>query len=61
MSANEETGFQRSAHLIKERCGRLSHMVRVEMRGNPVRYTAKHKKKIKNCMDDLDNNGIYYK
>lgn len=56
MSAAEQVGFQRSSRLVRERCGRLSHMVRVELR-SPGRYSSDHKRKIKHCMEDLNNNG----
>jgi len=59
MAAAEGEGFRRSARLVKERCGRLSHMVRLELRRNPARYTSNHKKKIKHRMEELDRNGKY--
>lgn len=60
VSAGEKTAFEMSVSLVQGRCSRLSHMVRMEMRGSPTRYPADRKKVISRCMGVLESNGNFF-
>ncbi len=38
--------FERTAHLVQRRCGRVAHIVKAEMREDPARYSNERRERI---------------
>ena len=46
--------FERTVNMIQGRCSHLGHIVRTEMRENPVRYSGTQRKRIGNRVHKIE-------
>lgn len=51
-----QRGIEEAAMAVKGRCSRLAHMVKTEIRENPVRYSQDNIQRLNEAVQKLESN-----